>query len=383
LYVRKDLAAQIWTLGDVTAGGVPANNSDTFGSVQCPTCMPDHIFTFDTTTTPLTHPHGLSIGPDGNLYVADTDASRIAVFDQTGKFIKQIGSPSPDQPTVFPPGQFKTPWDVTIAADGTIIVADTWAHRIQVFDKNGVFKTQWGHYEQAAPGQPSAADGFFGPRAVTLDAAGIVYVADTGNKRIRVYSQTGQLLRTIGTSGVQDGQLNEPVGLAINNATGELFVADSWNKRIQVFDMNTGVFKRLWKVVGWAGSSTDTGTRPYLALDKTGTRLFVTVPDLGKILVYDTQGNPILTFGRLGQPPFKANNEFLRVGGIYADANNELWVTDPDSERILRFNLNSLPNIFPPVANQVNPNGNQGNPNGNPLNPATEPATAAANSPDF
>ncbi|HVO42400.1 MAG TPA: flippase activity-associated protein Agl23 [Aggregatilineales bacterium] len=371
-YVRKDIAQQIWTLGNVslTNGQGTTLTGNPFDAVQCPTCMPDLVF--NTSTDPaslLAQPHGMSLGPDGNLYVADTNNSRIAVFSPDGKFVRTIGGPVPDpSASEFPAGTFKTPWDVTVAADGSIIVADTWAHRIQVFDKNGVFKTQWGHFEQIAPGQAGSDVGFFGPRAVALDAAGQLYVADTGNKRIRVYTQTGQLLRTIGTSGTQDGALNEPVGLTIDNKTGELYVADSWNKRIQVFDMNTGLFKRQWKVTGWAGSSNDTGTRPYLTLDRTGTRLFVTVPDLSKILVYDTQGGAVLTFGRLGQVPVKADNEFVRLGGILADSTGRLFITDPDSGRIVRFNYLNLPNLYPPAANGGSSGG---------------PATAAATYKDF
>jgi DNA-binding beta-propeller fold protein YncE len=171
-------------------------------------------------------------------------------------------------------------------------------------------------------------------------------VADTGNKRVRVYDREGNLLYDIGRRGVEAGALFEPVGLAINERTNELFIASTWNKRIDVFTRE-GQYLRSWDVMGWYGTtpSQDSGNRPYLALDPSGRYLFVTDPDVGRVLIYDTQGNPILAFGRLGSAPYVQLNQFGVLGGIAFDAQGRLFLSDAGGARLLRFSPNAFPGL--------------------------------------
>ncbi len=75
---------------------------------------------------------------DGNLFVADGyDNSRIAKFDKDGKYIKSWGTRG------TAPGQFHTPHSVAVDAKGMVYVADRDNHRIEVFDNDGNFKTQF------------------------------------------------------------------------------------------------------------------------------------------------------------------------------------------------------------------------------------------------
>ena len=122
--------------------------------------------------------------------------------------------------------------------------------------------------------QTEPTDGFWGPRDVAVDGNGNVYVADTGNKRVRVYDANGNYLRDIGSAGSALGQLDEPSGLAIDNADGLLYVADTWNRRVSVFDLD-GNPQFTFDVRGWYE---DLGNRPYLAIDATRHLLYVTDP---------------------------------------------------------------------------------------------------------
>jgi DNA-binding beta-propeller fold protein YncE len=372
-YVRKDVAAQIWNFGTgaTKVAGLP---EDAFKSLRCDTCAANLVFaSAGDQPGQLNHPRGMAIGPDGNLYVADSQNARIAIFDPDGKLLRQFGTVSttdPNSPVTPLPGSLREPWGVAVGQDGTIYVADTWNHRIQVFDNNGTFLRMWGEFEQLPPAQEGKPNGFWGPRDVAVDSQNNVYVADTGNKRIRVYDARGNLLRTIGQGGATVGQLNEPVGLAINPQTGELFVADTWNRRIDVFDLS-GTYRRSWNVLAW-GTTTETGSRPYLALDRTGTRLFVTDPDAGRVLVFDTNGTAMLTFGTLGTDAssFSAS-QFGTLGGIVIDKADRLFLADAQSSRLLRFSVESLPGLMPPPAI-----GNGGRPN----NPPEQIGTPAATS---
>jgi len=380
-YVRKDVAAQVWDLGVGNVSPI-ALAADPFAKLRCTDCRADSQFTIrGSEPGQLNAPHGLTFGPDGKLYVADTANGRISVFNPDMSAAGQIGTQSTtDVNTVAPVGTLREPWSVALNKDGTeVYVADTWNHRVQVFNTKGDYLRSWGHFERTESVQEGTPDGFFGPRDITLDAEGNVYVADTGNKRIRVYTPTGTLLRTIGTGGSGPGQLNEPVGIVIDNVNKRIYVADTWNKRIQVFTME-GVALANWKVSNWYGPSEDTGNRPFLALDKTGTRLFVTEPDTGRLLVWDVSNvgqiangsggeQALLVFASKGNPDA---NHFQSIGGLVTDATS-LWVTDPATGRILRFNIAALPGVLPLTALPVQDQPTL-------VTVATQPATVQADS---
>ncbi|MCX5800056.1 MAG: 6-bladed beta-propeller [Candidatus Eisenbacteria bacterium] len=82
-------------------------------------------------------------------------------------------------------GQFHYPRGIAVDASGNVYVGDTCNHRIQVFTSSGTYITEWGGLG-TGPGQ------FQGPHGIAFDASGNVYVADKGNYRIQVfcYGQT-------------------------------------------------------------------------------------------------------------------------------------------------------------------------------------------------
>jgi DNA-binding beta-propeller fold protein YncE len=274
----------------------------------------------------LNRPLGMAIGADGNLYVAEEGNNRVQVFNTGGEALRLIA------PTESP-NVFVRPNGVDVAADGSVVVADTWNFRVQVLSPEGELRNVWGErgeYGPAAVTEPIY--GFWGPRAVTVDDEGRIYVADTGNKRVRVYTETGAYVRDIGGAGTSVGQLEEPVGLAIH-PDGRLFVADTWNRRISVFSLD-GTPLTTFPVRAWYDEQ---GNRPYLALDVERNRLYVTDPDAGRVLVYDTAGNCLGSFGQASREAPGAN-QFSTVGGIAVDPRDgSVYVADAGSGRILKF----------------------------------------------
>lgn len=343
-FVRKDIAAQIWDFGVGTArvSGLPV---DPFAELRCDTCAAELVLTAEPA---LNAPRGLAVDRNGNLYAVDTRNGRVVVFDAEGRFLRTFGTPNPsnDPNVVGELGVLREPWGIAVDQDGLIFVADTWHHRVQVFANDGTPLRGWGFFEQAIPEVVGSAVGFYGPRDIKVDSVGRVFVADTGNKRVRVYDREGNLLYDIGRRGTEAGALFEPVGLAINERTNELFVASTWNRRVDVFTLE-GQYLRSWEITGWYGTtpSQDSGNRPYLALDPSGRYLFVTDPDTARVLIYDTQGNPVLTFGRLGGAPFVQLNQFGVLGGVAFDGQGRLFLSDAGGGRLLRFAPNAFPNL--------------------------------------
>jgi DNA-binding beta-propeller fold protein YncE len=113
-----------------------------------------------------------------------------------------------------------------------VYVADNFNHRIQKFDSNGTFVTQWGSF--------GSADGQFGyPWDIAVDSSGYVYVtymyvADNLNHTIQKFDSNGTFVTKCGSEGTGDGQFTLPQGIAVDSS-GYVYVADYGNSRIQKF----------------------------------------------------------------------------------------------------------------------------------------------------
>ncbi len=231
LYVRKDVASQVWDYGIAPAVLEPISLIDPYAEKTVVLAADAVLGESGSGEGQLTLPRGLAPAPDGTLYVADTGNHRVQHLAADGTVIATWGSFASLDQGEAPGGTFNEPWGIAVAPDGTVYVADTWNHRIQHFAADGRFLGMWGTF-----GQAESQAAFWGPRDVAVDATGRVYVSDTGNKRIAVFDEDGNPLGEIGepAGGPLRGQLDEPVGIALG-VDGLVYVADTWNSRIQAF----------------------------------------------------------------------------------------------------------------------------------------------------
>lgn len=339
VFVRKDIAAEVWNLGVGEGTAVAA------GTVQVNQCNANwqpreanQVLNVSVAgTLPMNHPRQIAIAPDGRIYAAEEFTHRISVFNADGTFAFAFGSEGSGT------GQFERPNAVAIGTDGKVYVADTWNYRVQVFTPDGEYIGGWGQRgEFGSNAQMQPVDALWGPRAIAVDNQNRVYVSDTGNKRIRVYTSDGQYLRDIGSGGSGVGQLDEPSGLAISS-DNLLYVADTWNRRVSVFTLDglpannyltsEGQPTNSFKVRGWID---DLGNRPYLALDTQRNLLYVTDPDAGRVMVFDTNGSCVGSFGQLGHENLDLT-QFSSIGGVLSDSQGNVYVADSGAGRILRF----------------------------------------------
>ncbi|MBK8026511.1 MAG: TIGR03663 family protein [Chloroflexi bacterium] len=326
-YVRKDIAAQVWNLG--VGEGTVFNPLENMQVNVCTENWQQQYalvqFGFETGTT-LNHPLDIAVDEALNrVYVAEEFGNQISVFDMDGNFLNTLNGASEFvQPMNRPNG-------VAVAQDSTLYVADTWNYRVRAFSPDGQNLFGWGQPGQfGAAAQVEPVDAFWGPRDVALDTLGNAYVADTGNKRIRVYDRNGNWLRDIGSAGSAAGQLDEPSGLAVTS-NGRLYVADTWNRRVSVFSLD-GISLFTFPIRGWYA---DIG-RPYLAVDESRNLLYVSDPDAGRVLVYDTEGNCVGSFGQPSDSPVDMS-QFDQVGALTVDSAGNVYISDAEAGRVLKF----------------------------------------------
>lgn len=317
--------------GDRAATQVPVTVTVSGGTPNAPTAVPGSTplpwwggtaANLDVEPRLIGKPADLAVAGDGTIYLAEIGGHRIlhiaATGDMNAKVLHVWGKYSgSDQAQPAPPGTFNEPWGITTAPDGLVYVADTWNHRIQVFTADGVFVRAWGEF-----GQGSEPDRFFGPRDVAVTAGGLVFVSDTGNKRIVAFSREGRFIGQIGGEGTEWGQFREPVGLALG-PDGDLYVADQGNRRVQVLSVGadgTLTPKAAWPVQAWAHN--EMAYKPYICVP--GDRVFITDPEAGSVQEYAAGGEFVRAYDL-------NHTGYLNYGfvyGIAADPGGALWVSD-------------------------------------------------------
>jgi sugar lactone lactonase YvrE len=198
-----------------------------------------------TPAPPPLQPTGIAYDPAGNLYVAD--AGRHQVFEATlsGAWLLVAGSGvqgfSGDGGAAIS-AELNSPQAVAVGPDGTLYIADTGNQRIRAV-ANGIITTFAGNGSagHSGDGGPATAASLAQPNALALDLTGALLICDSANHRIRRIA--GGILTTIAGNGIQgfsgDGgaataaELDTPSAVTVSSS-GAIFIADAHNHRIRV-----------------------------------------------------------------------------------------------------------------------------------------------------
>jgi tripartite motif-containing protein 71 len=193
----------------------------------------------------LTRPDALAIAPNGDLYVTDV-SQRVTVISPQGHVLRRWGRAGSD------PGQFR--------------------------------------FTSMDPADPGDVKGRL---AVAPD--GTVYVADSGNGRVQVFTQQGRFLRQFGGFGTAPGQFLAPVDLVVDRS-GNAYVVDDQKQTMAKFD-STG--KVLWQI-GGSTSEADLVGHLHLSMIDSHHRVVLTNDGNGRILYIDEKGHKVDVFGGKG-----------------------------------------------------------------------------------
>jgi DNA-binding CsgD family transcriptional regulator/sugar lactone lactonase YvrE len=170
-------------------------------------------------------PAGLAIGTDGIIYVSDTGTSTVIAIPPVGDAVTIAGtgvrgSSGDGGPATS--ATFASPPSIRLAADGSLHIVDMSNHRVRAIDHGGAVVSVAGDGVRGFGG-----DGGLATRArlslpadVAFGPDGVMYIADSGNARVRAVARDGTITTVAGPSG-----LVRPTALAVD-ASGTLYIAD-------------------------------------------------------------------------------------------------------------------------------------------------------------
>ncbi|MYC82097.1 MAG: hypothetical protein F4X19_08405, partial [Acidobacteria bacterium] len=317
---------------------------------------------------------GVAVDGAGNLFIADTTNHRIRRVDPSGTITTIAGTGEPGFGGEGGPAadaQLNLPYGVAVDGAGNLFIADAWNNRIRRVDPSGTITTfagpgriDFGPDEIGDDGP--AADAFlFLPSDVAVDAAGSLFIADSGNHRIRRVDPSGIITTFAGTgkpgfSGdhgpAVQGRLNRPQGVAADSA-GNLFIADSRNHRIR--RVNPSGTITTFAGTGDPGFSGDHG--PAVAM-KLRQPEGVAVDGAGNLFIADRRNNRIrrvdpsgtlTTIAGTGESGFggdgglAAEARLASPGGLAVDSAGNLFIADSLNRRVRILTQTKAPITLP------------------------------------
>lgn len=231
--------------------------------------------------TGFNRPWGIAVDADSHIYVADYGSYHFIKLAAGGTEIKRIGGYGTGD------GQFNRPQGLAIDGNGHIYIADRQNKRIQIFDTNLEYISEFTDVGQ----YPNLED-------VAVSHEGFTYVVYNhryNEERIIKLDKNGNEIHSWGGEGSSQGQFNNPKGIAVDSA-GYVYVADQDNHRVQIFDEN-GTY--LSEIVGFVKPSSiafDTEGNLYVARENGITKLRVLSNDATLKTLQTSEGSLQPTF---------------------------------------------------------------------------------------
>jgi uncharacterized protein (TIGR03437 family) len=321
------------------------------------------------TAAKLSQPTSIAVDAAGNIYFADAGNARVRMISPSGVITTVAGNGSPGFSGDGGPAtaaSFNNPVGIAVDAAGNIYIADFIGSIVRKVS-GGIVTTIAGKYglgDEFGDGGLATSAVLFNPSGVAVDASGNVYIADTTNNVIRkITASSGNISIAAGTAHFQgfagDGgkataaSLNSPTAVAVD-AAGNLFIADTGNNRVREVNASNGNISTI-AGTGVAGSIGDNGGAA------TSAQLYkpsgIAVDGAGNVFIASTQTNRVLeisggnistvagngiagTFGNGGSPAFAEVNQ---PKGVAVDAAGNVYIADTLNNRIQKISSVSAP----------------------------------------
>jgi DNA-binding beta-propeller fold protein YncE len=274
------------------------------------------------------------IDPQDNIWVVDQGSTQVIKFDPDGRVLLVLSrKPEAIAVRAGAPGGGRGP-----APEGRGAAA---GGRGAATEGRGAAPVAGaaaggGRGPAGPPGTGIPGDSFVRTAGVAWDKDGNIYVADgagngIGNARVAKFDKDGHFIKAWGQRGTEVGQFNALRGIAID-ARGNVYVADAGNQRIQVFD-GEGTPKAQIANIGIPSAICITpGAHQYLYTSNSNDPETL---DNGEIYKLELDGKIVGKFGRAGKLP----KEFGMVNAIDCRSENDLFVGELTNWRVQKLTL--------------------------------------------
>ena len=295
------------------------------------------------------------VGPGEGLYdyvndhilIADAGADTVQVLNaQTLATVATLGVTGVSGSDN---AHFNDPTGVAFdAGTDQVFVSDTGNDRIQVFNAATFAYVATIGVTGGSSARPATIGNtsFNAPGGMQVNAAtGQLYVADTGNQRVQIFStSTMAYVATLGTSGAagsDNAHFNAPKDAVVNAAANEILVADSANSRVQRFDATSLAYKGTIGGAGLGiGNSDYVGSPAAVAYDAQSNLVLIADPAEQRVEVFDALSYTyVLTLGTTGSAG-SSNSQFSGPAGVAIDTTHEkVFISDQQNNRVQIFSI--------------------------------------------
>lgn len=255
----------------------------------------------------LVRPQSGMVDDAGRVYVTDVGRQAVFVFDAPAGRLMIWQQADGSEP-------FADPVGIATGQAGEILVADATLGRIVRLDRDG------------RPLGSFGADELLRPTGLARDpATGRIYVADTRDHDIKIFTSSGEYLQRIGRRGTAPGEFNAPTHLAV--AGGRLYITDTLNSRVQVLTLDGRPVGEIGKRGLYVGNL----TRPKgVTVDGEG-NVYVVESYYDHLLVFDRRGQFLLPIGGTGA----GIGQFYLPAGVWSDMRGRIYVADMYNGRVM------------------------------------------------
>lgn len=330
------------TVRKVTAAGVVTTLAGTAGT--------EGLVNADGATARFNEPFGLAVDDAGNVYVADASNNAIRKITASGTvttFAGGSGAGTTDGSGTA--ARFDEPRGICIDTNGTLYIADYDNHLIRKITSAGVVTTLAGQAD--APGNADGngtAASFRGPMGIAVDAAGTIYVADTGNRAIRRISPSG----AVTTMTLSGSTLSEPRGIALT-ASGAILIADYGSHTVRSISLSGAVttLAGTLDTPGTADGATTAARFHYPSAVAVSTAGTVYVADTDNDTLRAISGSAVSTLAGLAGRVLTVDGQGTnaRFDAPYAtavDSNGVVYVADATAHVIRRIGTDGVVTTF-------------------------------------
>ena len=259
----------------------------------------------------LVSPYAVAVDLDNRLYVTDTSAGVVHIFDLGKRQYVQFAEMGNHERLLKPVG---------LAIVGQwIYVVDSMLRKVCVFDKKGKYLFSFGSERLT---RPSGIAYRQNEKAL--------YITDTARHGIDIFTSGGKFVRQVGSRGTSPGMFNFPTHLWADK-NDNLYVSDTLNYRVQVFMSAYGSLRMF----GHQGDRPGNFAHPCgIATDSHG-NIYVTDRQFENVQIFNPQGQILMAFGREGTQA----GQFWLPSGICIDRHNRIYVADSFNKRVQIFEL--------------------------------------------